>query len=150
MGFDDNRFENIINGQRRVTKTTLRKPRPHQEQQHEAEPEIVPEPPPELTGRALEMYVEFGPMLAGKIGYNDWPLIAAYCREMDVYWQSVATMNKKGLTTTAQSGWEQQSAYVGIAKQALQNAQSIGAQFGFSPLARKQITGPKNPKFRRK
>lgn len=143
-------FDNKTNGQQGRTPTIpLRKT---QEPQPEALPDLssIPPPQPELSGRALDMYLELLPTLAGRIGPTDWALIAAYCVELARYWECIAAIEKDGLTMTTKTGYRQQVPEVSIARQSLASAQAIASQFGFSPLSRKRITGPGSPKTRRK
>jgi P27 family predicted phage terminase small subunit len=143
-------FDNKTNGQQGRTPTIpLRK---IQEPQPETLPDLsaIPPPPPELSGRSLDLYLELIPTLAGRIGPHDWLLVSCYCIEVSRYFEAVAAIERKGMVMTTSTGYEQQVPEIAIAKQSLASAKGIAEMFGFSPLSRKRITGPQNPKTRRK
>jgi P27 family predicted phage terminase small subunit len=144
---DDVKHEN---GQRRQTRVPLRKLQEPPAEEHDRPELTVPEPPAELTGRALDLYCELIPQLAGRIGYHDWPLIACYCVEMARYWECQSILERDGMTLVTHSGYSQQRPEVSIGRNALAAAKGIAEMFGFSPLSRKRLTGPGSPKTRRK
>ncbi len=62
-----------------------------------------------------------------------------YCKEFVTWEKCWKALDKKGMTTTTESGYEQQRPEVSIAAAALKNIQAIAHKFGFDPYGTKKI-----------
>ena len=108
----------------------------------------LPLAPPELTGRAVqEWYTVAGELLGQRMLHAvDLSLLAAYCNEIAVYWESEELLRKNGrvMMTTRKDGSQALTAvpYVSIARNALKTAHQLAAQFGFTPAARTRLSAP--------
>ena len=108
----------------------------------------LPMAPPELHGRAIqEWYTVAGELLIQRMLHAvDLSLLAAYCNEIGIYWEAEELLRKNGrvVMVPRADGVQVLTAvpYVAIARNALRTAQSLAAQFGFTPAARTRLSAP--------
>lgn len=109
----------------------------------------IPLAPDYLSARGKEEWYTTCAELAGlkMLHKVDLSLLAAYCNEMAVYWESETLLRQNGrlIVFKNEDGslkYAQPAPHVSIARNALKMALSIATQFGFTPSARTRIAAP--------
>jgi P27 family predicted phage terminase small subunit len=110
----------------------------------------VPLAPAYLTDRAKEeWYTTCSELASLKMLHKvDLSLLAAYCNEISIYWESEELLRQRGRIITVKNPdgstkYIQQAPHVSIARNALKMALSLATQFGFTPSARTRISPSK-------
>ncbi len=80
-------------------------------------------------------------MPAGVITQCDRAMLAAFCQAWADYHEATVKLRKHPKTFTTESGYEQQSAWVSIKKQAAEQMRHFAAELGLSPSARVRLGG---------
>jgi P27 family predicted phage terminase small subunit len=98
-------------------------------------------PPAWLSEPAQEKWNELAPMLSrlGLLTECDLDILALYCSTWVKWQEAERAIQENGSTTRAQSGYQQISPYVTIAKNALADLMRLGDKLGLNPAARNRI-----------
>ena len=110
--------------------------------------EVFPDSPTHLTvpdhlseGAAIDKWSELAPILSrnGLLTECDLDTLTLYCQTWARYVESEAKLETEGSTTTAQSGYQQVSAWVTISKNTRADLLKLGDRLGLNPSARSRI-----------
>jgi len=110
--------------------------------------QIIPEPPFELTGHALNEWrrVTDELFLLKMLHNADLSMIAVYCNEIGNYIESsILARQERLLSLQSESGTIKSinaSPHFQIAHKSLEYALKIAAEFGFTPASRTRINAP--------
>ena len=114
-------------------------------------PPAIPDPPPEVNGRALEEWNRVAPQLLqlGILTDLDRAGLAGYCLSYAQYLEATQEL-KKGVIFKAPSGYPVISPWWVVANRALDQMHKCLTDLGLSPASRTRITGsaegpPKKP-----
>ncbi len=115
---------------------------------------IVELPRVKLKGTAKKIFVYTATMLINQqllemVGLD---LLVAYCKEMAVYHDLTAEVEKEGYTieVATKNGTQTQiNPKRKIAESALANAKSLASEFGFTPISKSKIAGLVAPQQRK-
>lgn len=124
----------------------------HKERMNEYEPKLdlsIPVPPNHLTAVAKREWRRVSPILfkAGVLSEADRSALAAYCDAYALWVYSSNKLKKRGsMIQTSPNGYEQQSAWVSIRKQALADMHKFLTEFGMTPASRTRINVNPNNK----
>jgi P27 family predicted phage terminase small subunit len=138
----------MTNRGRRPKPTALKKleGNPGKRKLNEDEPKLppaLPEPPGELTETALAEWERVAPALfeAKILTVADRAALAAYCQSWADWLEARQNLAAPdGFTQITEKGYEQQSAWVGIANTAMNNFMKIASEFGLTPSARTRLS----------
>jgi P27 family predicted phage terminase small subunit len=78
--------------------------------------------------------------ILGLLTRIDRVALAAYCQAYGRWVEAEQHLTKEGLTTKAQSGYEQPSPWLPIANKALEQVRAVGAEFGIGPASRSKVS----------
>jgi P27 family predicted phage terminase small subunit len=124
--------------------------RPDRATANEPQPDIlaqVPDPPKGMGKWGVQEWLTVCHWLQGigALASTDLSLIAAYCNEIDQYWEFDKKLKKEGAVlkfyNPAGDLYKVQAhPYAGLRKASLDNALKLAGQFGFTPAARARLT----------
>ncbi len=112
------------------------------------ESEVFPDAPAHLTapdhlpeGAALDKWNELAPILSrnGLLTECDLDTLTLYCQTWARYVEAETQLHTEGSTTTAQSGYQQVSAWVTISKNTRADLLKLGDRLGLNPSSRSRI-----------
>ena len=83
---------------------------------------------------AGELYV------LGLLSRIDRAALAGYCQAYGRWVMAEEHLTQEGLTTKAQSGYEQPSPWLSIANKSLEQVRVLGAEFGLTPVSRSKVS----------
>lgn len=110
---------------------------------------VLIDPPAHLAGLALEEWNRVAPDLVavGVLTVADRAALAAYCQAWADWIEARENITLFGMVVTSEKGWQQQSAWVGIANKALDKMMKFATEFGLTPASRSRIHAepPKTP-----
>lgn len=109
--------------------------------------EVLPNPPDDLTPPdwlsepAREKWSELAPILAaqGLLTECDLDTLALYCATWARWKEAEEALQRDGMTTTAQSGYQQVSPYYTIASKSQAELRALADRLGLNPSARSRI-----------
>jgi P27 family predicted phage terminase small subunit len=109
--------------------------------------EVFPEPPDDLTPPdwlsepARDKWSELAPILAdqGLLTECDLDILSLYCNTWVRWREADDALQREGMTTTAQSGYQQVSPYYTIASKSQAELRALADRLGLSPSARSRI-----------
>jgi len=117
--------------------------RPDRANPREVFPELASnlQAPEWLSKEARDKWNQLAPTLSrnGLLTECDLDSLAIYCQTWTRYIEAEGKLKTEGSTTTAQSGYQQVSAWVTIAKNARSDLLKLGDRLGLSPSARGRI-----------
>lgn len=98
-------------------------------------------PPVHLSKPAGEKWDELAPALAshGLLTVCDLDTLALYCATWVRWLEAEQSLQREGMTTTAQSGYQQVSPYYTIASKSLAELRALADRLGLNPSARTRI-----------
>jgi P27 family predicted phage terminase small subunit len=108
----------------------------------EPKPQVgIPEMPAHLSAAAKRHWKHLSPTLAGMgcLTQADDVAFGALCEAYEAYIVAKRNRLKGGFVITSPNGYQVQSAYVGMERQALKQLMSIAAEFGMTPSSRSRI-----------
>ena len=102
---------------------------------------VLPNAPKHLTDDALDEWRRVAPDLfaAGVLTIADRAALAAYCQAWADWVKARGEIATGGMISTTSNGYEQQSAWIGIANKALDNLMKFASEFGLTPASRARI-----------
>jgi P27 family predicted phage terminase small subunit len=98
-------------------------------------------PPDHLSERAREKWLELAPVLSrnGLLTVCDLDTLDLYCTTWVRWKDAEAALQREGMTTTAQSGYQQVSPYYTIASKSQAELRALADRLGLNPSARSRI-----------
>jgi P27 family predicted phage terminase small subunit len=92
-------------------------------------------------GAALDKWSELAPILSrnGLLTECDLDTLTLYCQTWARYVEAETRLQTEGSTTTAQSGYQQVSAWVTISKNTRADLLKLGDRLGLNPSSRSRI-----------
>jgi P27 family predicted phage terminase small subunit len=131
-------------------KNTLRKSRVFEDEIKFDEVEGVPLPPTFLGSNGQAEWQRVVPQLSarGVLTVTDLNILAAYCHEVDQYFESLKILEAEGkyITITNKNGSEYKGVHpaVGVANNHLKNFLKIATEYGFTASSRTRISVSKS------
>jgi P27 family predicted phage terminase small subunit len=117
--------------------------RPDRANANEASPSVPDslDAPSFLHGAALDKWSELAPILIrnGLLTECDLDTLTLYCQTWARYVEAETRLQTEGSTTTAQSGYQQVSAWVTISKNTRADLLKLGDRLGLNPSSRSRI-----------
>jgi P27 family predicted phage terminase small subunit len=110
----------------------------------EPQPEVsIPDPPPELNGKALDEWNRVAPQLVqlGILTDLDRPGLAAYCASWAQWLEAQEELKKGVIFKAPKTGYPMVSPWVFIASAAAKQMHRFLTEFGLSPASRTRIKG---------
>lgn len=111
---------------------------------NDAEPKferVLPKCPAHLKGEARREWKRVVAELfdAGLLTSVDRAALAAYCASWGRWVDAERHLAKDGYTFTTETGYQQQTPWVGIANSALENIRRFAVEFGMTPSSRTRV-----------
>jgi P27 family predicted phage terminase small subunit len=104
----------------------------------------VPRCPAQLEGEARREWYRLARQLvdAGIATQLDRSALAIYCQAWGEWCEAVEHLNKGERTFTTDSGYQQQTPWVGMARAAAETMRKFMAEFGLTPSSRSRLPDP--------
>ena len=113
-----------------------------------AQPDRIPNAPKHLNADAKRLWRSIIRELCPTGVYTNVDLqsFSMLCESLALYWSAVDNIQANGAVQVAESGYQMQSAWVGIRNNSLKQAQSLMSEFGMTPSSRSRLSLPDREK----